>query len=177
MKKVGRVLIPGLALFICCAKIPPKPIPDDPILVEAVRLEGFDVLPPDARDDLQDELPLRAGVTLTDEIEKSAGERAVELLQNHGHPYAQVGIAREAVDAGRATVVVRAEPGTIGFFGPIDITGNHNVDDRVIRRRLAYTPGDLFRRRAIERTQQRIGALGLFKSVEVRARDIDNQPA
>src|SRR5688572_31668649 len=137
MKKVGRVLIPGLALFICCAKIPPKPIPDDPILVEAVRLEGFDVLPPDARDDLQDELPLRAGVTLTDEIEKSAGERAVEVLQNNGHPYAQVGIAREAINSERANVVMRAEPGTVGFFGQIDIAGNQKVDDSVIRRRLA----------------------------------------
>ncbi|HET9467282.1 MAG TPA: BamA/TamA family outer membrane protein, partial [Vicinamibacterales bacterium] len=77
----------------------------------------------------------------------------------------------------RATVVIRAQPGTIGFFGPIDIAGNRNVDERVIRRRLAYVPGDLFRRSAIERTQQRIGTLGLFKSVEIRARDIDQQPA
>jgi translocation and assembly module TamA len=177
MASVGRVLILGPALFICCAKSPPKVVPETPVIVDAVRLEGFDVLPQDERDGLRDELPLRAGATLTDEIEKSAGERAVEVLQNHGHPYAQVGIAREAIDAERATVVMRAEPGTIGFFGPIDIAGNQNVDDRVIRRRLAYAPGDLFRRHAIERTQHRIGALGLFKSVEIRARDIDNQPA
>ena len=177
MKKAGRVLIPGLALFVCCAKTPPKVTLENPVTVDAVRLEGFDVLPPDAREDLADAIPLRAGVTLTDEIEKTAGERAVEILQNNGHPYAQVGIAREAIDSNRATVVMRAEPGTIGFFGPIDIAGNRNVDDRVIRKRLAYAPGDLFRRRAIERTQHRIGALGLFKSVEIRAHDIDNQPA
>ena len=105
---------------------------------------------------------------LTDEVEKAAGERAVEILQNHGYPYAQVGIAREPIDATRARVVVRADPGTLGFFGPIDIAGNRRVDDRIIRRRLAYAPGDLFRRSAIEQTQQRIGALGLFKSVEIR---------
>ena len=51
------------------------------------------------------------------------------------------------------------------------------MDDAIIRRRLAYAPGDLFRRSAIERTQQRIGTLGLFKSVEIRAQDIDRQPA
>ena len=174
---LGRVLILGSALFVCCAKAPPKTAPDNPIVVEDVRLEGFDVLPADVRDDLGGELPLRAGVTLTDEVEKSAGERAVEILQNHGRPYAQVGIAREPIDTSRTRIVLRAEPGTLGVFGPIDISGNRRVDDRIIRRRLAYAPGDLFSRRAIERTQQRIGALGLFKSVEIRAHDIDNQPA
>ena len=38
--------------------------------------------------------------------EKAAGERAVEILQNHGYPYAQVGIAREPIDATRARVIV-----------------------------------------------------------------------
>ena len=59
----------------------------------------------------------------------------------------------------------------------MDIAGNKRVDDRIIRRRLAYAPGDLFRRSAIEQTQQRIGAIGLFKSIQIRAHDIDNQPA
>jgi outer membrane protein assembly factor BamA len=177
MRYLGRVLILGSALFLCCAKAPSKTVADNPIVVEDVRLEGFDVLPADVRDALAEELPVRAGVTLTDEIEKTAGERAVEILQNHGRPYAQVGIAREPIDASRTRIVFRAEPGTLGVFGPIDILGNRRVDDRVIRRRLAYAPGDLFSRSAIERTQQRIGTLGLFKSVEIRAHDIDNQPA
>jgi translocation and assembly module TamA len=142
-----------------------------------VRIEGADAVPLQAREDLRDDLPLRPGMTLTDEVEKAAGERAVEILQNHGHPYAQVGIAREPIDATRARVVVRAQPGTIGFFGPVDIAGNTRVDERIIRRRVAYAPGDLFRRAAIEQTQQRIGALGLFKSIEIRAQNVDQQPA
>jgi len=129
------------------------------------------------REELPGDLPIRGGVKLTDELEKATGERAVEILQNHGYPYAQVGIAREPIDATRANVVVRAEPGTVGFFGPVEIAGNKRVDDRIIRRRLAYAPGDLFRRRAIEHTQQRVGALGLFKSIEIRAQHIDQQPA
>ena len=177
MRNVGRVLIFGPAFFICCAKVPPKVIPDNPVVVAAVRLDGFEPLPIDVREKLAGDLPVRVGVTLTDELEKAAGERAVEVLQNHGHPYAQVGIAREPIDATRARVIVRAEPGTIGFFGPVEIVGNTRVDDRVIRRRLAYAQGNLFRRSAIEQTQQRIGALGLFKSVEIRAQNIDQQPA
>src|SRR5688572_22939502 len=181
MLKVGRVLILGPALFIFCAaacrKAPPAIVPDNTAIVDEVRLEGFDVLPADVREGLAEELPLRAGKRLTDDAEKAAGERAVEILQNHGRPYAQVGIAREPIDPARTRVIVRAQPGPIGVFGPVDITGNRRVNDRIIRRRLAYVPGDLFRRSAIELTQQRIGSLGLFKSVEIRAHEIDNQPA
>jgi translocation and assembly module TamA len=142
-----------------------------------VRLEGFDVLPVAVRENLEEELALRPQTTLTGEVEERTGERAVEILQNHGFPYAQVGIAREPIDATSVRVVVRAQPGTLGYFGPIDIAGNRRIDDSIIRRRLAYAPGDLFRRSSIERTQRRIGSLGLFKSVEIRAHDIDLQPA
>ena len=115
---MGRVLILGPALFISCAGCPPKAVPDNPITVEEVRLEGFDVLPPDVRDELRDDLPLRAGAALTSEVEKAAGERAVEALQNHGYPYAEVALAREPIDAARTRVTLRADPGTLGFFGP-----------------------------------------------------------
>ena len=180
MGNAGRVLIFGPAFFISvaagCTKTPPKVTPEPPVIVDEVRLEGIDAVRADARDELRDDLPLRAGMTLTDELEKSAGERAVEILQNHGYPYAQVGLGREPIGAMRARVVLRAEPGSIGFFGPIDIVGNRRVDDRVVRKRLAYAPGDLFRRSAIEQTQQRIGALGLFKSIQIGAQNIDARP-
>jgi translocation and assembly module TamA len=177
MSNAGRILIVGSALFVSCARVPPKAVPENPVVVQEVRLEGFEVLPVDVREGLREDLPLRAGGVLTDELEKTAGERAVEILQNNGHPYAQVGLAREPVGAARVRVVMRAQPGTLGFFGPVDIAGNRSVDGRVIRRRLAYAPGDPFRRSAIEATQQRIGALGLFESVEIRAHGIDAQPA
>jgi translocation and assembly module TamA len=171
------------ALAVCmaasCTHTPPKVAADNlrPIIVDSVRYEGFDVLPAAARERLEGELQIRAGEELTGDIEQKAGDRAVEILQNNGYPYGQVAIAKEPVGATHTRVTIRAEPGTLGYFGRIDIAGNRRVDDVIIRRRLAYAPGDLFRRSAIERTQQRIGALGLFKSVEIRAQDITNQPA
>ena len=169
-----------LALFLfatACGTRRQKPLPTIPSPSKKSGSKGFEVLPEDAREQLRKDIRLRAGTPLTDELENAAGDRAVEILQNHGHPYAQVGIVREPIDANRARVILRAEPGTRGFFGPVDIAGNRRVDDRIIRRRLAYAPGDLFRRSAIEQTQQRIGALGLFKSIQIRAHDIDNHPA
>ena len=173
----SSALLALLLIAGACRHAAPQVTTEKPVIVEEVRLEGVDDVPVEAREALREDLPLRPGMTLSDAIEKAEGERAVEILQNHGYPYAQVGIAREPVDATRLRVIVQAHPGTIGFFGPVDIAGNRSVDDRVIRRRLAYAPGGLFRRAAIEQTQQRIGALGLFKSVEIRAQNIDNQPA
>src|SRR5688572_20534081 len=110
MEHVGRVLIFGPAFFILCGmackQAPPKVIPENPVIVEEVRLEGFDVLPVEPREDFPEGLPLRAGGMLTEDVEKAAGERAVEILQNHGYPYAQVGIAREPIDATRARVIL-----------------------------------------------------------------------
>jgi outer membrane protein assembly factor BamA len=159
-----------------CRPVPPKVTVDNPIVIE-LRLEGFDVLPVEVLEDLREDLPLGAGRPLRDEDEKAAGERAVETLQNHGYPYGQVGLARESTGAGKVRIALRAEPGTRGYFGRIDIAGNRSVDDRIIRRRLAYAPGDPFSRAAIQRSQQTVGALGLFKSIEIRAHDIDARPA
>ncbi len=177
--RVWRVCALAIAAssLAACRHAPPNVGAAPPVAVESVRLEGFDVLPAATRENLERELPIHAGDTLTDKLEQTAGERAVEILQNSGYPYGQVSLAREAIDATRSRVVMRAQPGTLGYFGRIDIAGNRRIDDAIIRRRVAYAPGDLFRRSAIERTQQRIGTLGLFKSVEIRAHDIDNQPA
>jgi outer membrane protein assembly factor BamA len=171
------VLATLFAVLPACRHVPPKGVADNPVIVTDVRLEGFEVLPVPVFEDFRDDFPIRTSSLLTAEAEQKAGGRAVEVLQDHGYPYAQVQTAREPVDAHRVRLTVRAEPGTRGFFGRVDIMGNRRVDDAIIRRRVAYAPGDLFRRSAIVTTQQRIGALGLFKSVEIRAQDIDLQPA
>jgi outer membrane protein assembly factor BamA len=167
-----------ILLFASACRRPPAQLAvDNPVIAAEVRLEGFDVLPIPILEDFRARFPIRAGDSLTTESEQSAGNRSVEGLQDHGYPYAQVAIAREPLATGRVRLIVRAEPGTLGLFGRVDIAGNRRVDDAIIRRRLAFAPGDVFRRSAIVSTQQRIGALGLFKSVEIRAIDIDTQPA
>jgi len=159
-----------------CRTLPPKPATAVTLHVSGVRLKGFDVLPPDVVEGLRDRLP-KPGAPLTDDVEQAAGNMAVETLQNHGYPYAQVQITREDAGAGLKTLLVNAAPGPMGFFGRTDIVGNKHVDDRIIRSRLAYLPGELFRRSALEQSQQELGALQLFKSVKVELQQADRQPA
>jgi outer membrane protein assembly complex protein YaeT len=161
-----------------CHPISPKPIPANPsITISEIQFSGFDVLTPSEIEELRDRIALKPGKLLTEAAEQAAGNTVVETLQNRGYPYAQVRIARTDTGAGGARLVVEAEPGPRGLFGSIDIAGNTRVDDTIIRRRITYKPGDLFRRSALERTQQQIAALDLFKSVKIDAQNIDQQPA
>jgi outer membrane translocation and assembly module TamA len=172
----GRLATAAVLALVACRQMPPNAAPTGP-LVEEVQLNGFEILPAEDRKAFAGDLPVRAGEVLTDESEKVAGELAIEVLQNRGHPYAQASVGRQPAGAGRVRVIITAEPGTRGFFGPVEIAGNRRVDDRLIRRRLAYLPGDMFTRRAIERSQEQIASLGLFKSVGIGAHGVDARPA
>ena len=164
------------ALTVGCRTIPPKPATSVAAHVAEVRLSGFDALPRDVLQSLRDRLP-RPGAPLTADAEQAAGNISVETLQNHGYPYAQVQVTREDAGAGLKRLLVNAVPGPVGFFGRTDIVGNRRVDDAIIRVRLAYLPGELFRRSALEQSQQQLGALALFKSVRIEAQQVDRQPS
>jgi len=170
----GLLLMAGAA--IGCRTMAANPMANVAARVAEVRLIGFDALPPEVLHALRDRLP-KPGVALTENVEQAAGNLAVETLQNHGYPYAEVHLTREAAGPGLTRLLVSAVPGPIGYFGRTDITGNKHVDDAIIRSRLAYQPGELFRRSALEQSQQQLGALQLFKSVRIEAARVDRQPA
>ena len=57
------------------------------------------------------------------------------------------------------------------FIERIDIVGNTRTVDRVIRREMRVTEGDAFNRVLLDRSRQRVQALGFFESVEVEEAD------
>ena len=60
-------------------------------------------------------------------------EMAVNELKDHGYPYAKVGTQEDdGPDGKQATVTFTADPGTLAHFGPVEISGNKTVSDRVI---------------------------------------------
>ena len=134
----------------------------DPLLVKAIQLEGFEVLPVRVRGTLRDELPLRTGQPLVGQEAVGSAELAAQTLKDQGYPSATVNLAREA-EHGAVRVIFRADPGPLALFGPIEIVGNSSVDDSVIRRELAYRPGQLFRQNLIRESLRRLYALEIFE--------------
>lgn len=58
-------------------------------------------------------------------------------------------------------------PGQVYYVGDITITGNTRTLDKVIRREMRLTEGDIFSSRKLNRSKQRIGNLGFFESADL----------
>ena len=149
----------------------------EPLLVQEIRLEGFDVLPEGERRTLRRELPLQTERSFDRQLAVAARERGLNVLRDHGYPYAEVQLAEEQPVPHRAVVTLRATTGPIAHFGPVEITGQSSVGDYVIRRQLTYKPGELFRRSAMRESQRKLYGLELFEFVNIESReDREQQP-
>jgi outer membrane protein insertion porin family/translocation and assembly module TamA len=149
----------------------------EPIRVDAVELQQFEVLPENERKALLDSLPLRPDMPLDRQLELAVRERALNVMRDHGYPYAQVEIREEEAGPRRRKLVLVATAGTLARFGPVEIVGQKSVGENVIRRQLTFSPGDLFTRREIRETQRKLYQLELFEFVNVESlEDRELQP-
>jgi translocation and assembly module TamA len=96
-------------------------------------------------------------------------------LTHHGYPWARVTPRMEAYpDEHVVDVTFVAEPGTRSVFGPIEVTGVEHVDEAVVRDALAFEPGEVWDGRLLQKSQQRLFALGTFSLVDVSpSRDVE----
>lgn len=143
----------------------------EPILVAQIRLEGFDVLPQSERKALEAGLPLQPGKPLDRQLAVAARERGINMLRDHGYAYAEVQLDEKEEGHRRVAVTLRAEPGPIAHFGPVEVTGEASVGEYVITRQLTYKPGDLFRRSQMRESQRKLYQLEVFEFVNVESRE------
>ncbi|HEX2343625.1 MAG TPA: BamA/TamA family outer membrane protein [Vicinamibacterales bacterium] len=139
-----------------------------PIVVEEVRLTGFEKIPEDHLKQLRKQIPLKPGRSRDLALVQVSRERALDELRDHGHPYAHVQVTEGSGTQPRQVVITyAAEPGPAAVYGPIEIVGNTSVGDNVIRRMLTYKPGELFRLGQLQESQRRLYGLQLFEFVNV----------
>ena len=120
---------------------------------------------------LKDAMKLVPGTRFRDDDIENARSVAAHRLYDLGYPYATV-TPRLNVDtaARQVDVTWEVDPGLYCVFGRITITGNERIAERYIRNQLAFTTGEQYRHRALERSQQQIYGLGTFDVVTVNAR-------
>ena len=70
-------------------------------------------------------------------------------------------------DTGRIDITFAIDEGPRVYIDRINIVGNTQTLDRVIRRELRIAEGDAFNRILLDRSRNRIRALGFFKEVEI----------
>lgn len=70
-------------------------------------------------------------------------------------------------DTGRIDVTFAVDEGPRVYIERINIVGNTQTLDRVVRRELRISEGDAFNRILLDRSRNRVRALGYFKDVEI----------
>jgi outer membrane protein assembly complex protein YaeT len=89
-----------------------------------------------------------------------------------GYPEARVQ-SRVELDQAQARVRFEIEPGGRRRVGEISIRGNRLTQEKVIRRELELSEGELISRADILRTQHRLYQLGIFRSVNLSYSPLD----
>jgi outer membrane protein assembly complex protein YaeT len=148
----------------------------EPVKVAALHFNGFDVIPANHFADLKKRAPIQPGQPRDRQLVVSAHEMALNELKDHGYPYAKVD-TDENEEGKQSTITFTADPGKIAHFGPVEVTGNESVSDRVIERELTYKPGDLYRRSVVQDSQRRLYGLELFQFANIEPVNPELQPA
>jgi outer membrane protein insertion porin family len=143
----------------------------EPVVVSAIELAGFDVLDDNQRKSLQETLPLQPARPLDRQLAVASRERALNELRDRGYAYASVTVTEQESGPRSRKVVLDAVPGTLAYFGPIEINGQVSVSENVIRRQLTFAPGDVFTRREMRESQRKLYGLELFEFVNIESRE------
>ena len=130
----------------------------------ALRSDDFD----GREDALAGALPVKVGDRFTEESYQEAQSRLRRYLLERGHAWVRVERAAK-VDLGRLEARVRYDvwPGPKAWFGPTRVEGASRVEPGVILRELTYREGEMFSAEKLATSEQRISALGFFRSVRI----------
>ena len=141
-----------------------------PILVEAIEFQGFELLPPEHLNDLKARLAVKAKAPLDRALAQASREAALDEIKDHGYPYATVRLSERPGSNERARVLTfSTEPGTLARYGEISVEGNTTVSDNVVVRQLTFRPERRYRLSQLQESQRRLYSLETFQFANVEA--------
>jgi outer membrane protein assembly complex protein YaeT len=147
-----------------------------PIVVEAIEYEGFEVLPAGDLQELKDRIALKPAAPLDRALAQASREAALDEIKDHGYPYAVVRITERPGSSDHARVLtVAATPGTLARYGEIDVQGNTSVSDNVVVRQLTFRPNRRFRLSQLQESQRRLYSLETFQFANVEPIIVEGQ--
>jgi outer membrane protein assembly complex protein YaeT len=139
-----------------------------PVIIDDVVLEGLVGLGERRIESLRNRLPIKPGQVRERELIDNARGMVARTLQNQGYPFSRVAVEeRPGATNHNITVALVGLVGEEAVFGPIAIEGSRGVGENVIRRSLAFEPGERFNLRNIQQSQRRLYDLELFSLVNI----------
>ena len=98
-----------------------------PLRVASLEFTGFDSIAPSRLRAIRELAPLKPGDPLDTEALRGTAQMAADALGEAGYAYARIQLRQVPREPERVAVELHAEPGQVGFFGPIEIVGNSSV--------------------------------------------------
>lgn len=119
-------------------------------------------------DVLRNFVPIRSGAVYQRDLIEKAIEAITFAAGSAGYAFVDVR-PRETVnrETREVSIVFEVDEGPRVYVERIDIVGNSATLDPVIRREMRLAEGDAFNRVQLDRSRNRIEALGFFKEVEI----------
>ncbi len=133
--------------------------------IGSVTLKGNSTI---ATDDLAKDLKLKRGDVFSREVMRQDVTRIIDRYDSIARPFANV-TPLFNIDEEQKTVAITIDiqEGGEVRIGRIDITGNTKTRDKVIRREMRLDEGDLYSKKALRRSYERINNLNFFETVEI----------
>ncbi len=139
-----------------------------PCRVASVSVRAREGEPPDEidRTALAKDLPLKKGAVFSADDYEASATLILFRLREDGRPFAEV-IPEAVVDLADHTAAASytVKPGERCTVGTITFLGMKLSEERVLRRALAFAPGDLYRQSKVEESRDALYKLGLFDAV------------
>lgn len=132
--------------------------------VDSIAIKGNAII---ATEDLFKEVLLKRGDVFSREVLRQDVARIMDRYDSLARPFANVTPQFSIDDAKRTVnITIDIQEGGEVRIGRIDITGNTKTRDKVIRREMRLDEGDLYSKKALKRSYERINNLNFFETAE-----------
>ncbi|GBD95291.1 outer membrane protein assembly factor BamA precursor [bacterium BMS3Abin06] len=137
----------------------------DQYKIGEVRIKGNKVF---SDSELYDQIEIASGRIFNRSTLRKDIDKIIDMYMDRGYARADVNPLIDVnTKAKIANITLSITEGGIYKIGRIDITGNIKTRDKVIRREMRLDEGDIFSKKLIKRSYQRINNLNYFESVDV----------
>jgi outer membrane protein insertion porin family len=111
---------------------------------------------------------MRPGTTFSRTLISEDREKLSAFYQDQGYAYANVSpLTKVDLPNRKISLTYEVARGKRAYFERINIRGNSKTRDKVIRREMKISEGDLFNNTNLEVSKRRVTALGYFENVTV----------
>jgi outer membrane protein insertion porin family len=146
--------------------------------VGAIDFKGFTLFP---TNEVSKRLKMNVGATYTPKGFNQNVTAVEDLYGSKGYIDVQYGrtlrvIKKPNTQTGTIDLTYEVQEGNRSFIEKIEIKGNTKTKDRVIRRELSVSPGELFDMTRVKLSRQRLEGLNYFERVDTEAEPDPNLP-